>query len=1707
MDNFNFLRMANPATFDYSKRKVIDNETILTLPAQSAPNHKMDELRVRNFVANAPRPRQIPTVDVVEQERLKKYGMRVDVDPEAIAEKMSKMALKLPFFGPDGQPMKDQTGRVVYRYMTFNDMLKGVNVGGLGLLPGIWRLARLVGVAPRDFLKMKRGRLTDHIKYEIDRSSDAWEIQTLVASLSPHIPFLSAISPVPSGTVDTTERKERAEFKDIQLELDEQLARVIQQSELPQQMTPEPYTRAEVTKKLPLSPEHNYERTLKEVGDKVAPEYFKDINDDPDRDVPKSMVMDPNSQVSQAVHLWLLRQDPQQQFNPETIMEDFLVFIRANNPYRTDEQINLKEAFADFYEYWYQVWTAMTQNRTPPETKVQAQEEQAAFDLGVPGNPRVIGQDYYAEVPFNDRRQVFEYVWRLVNDRGNKARDQWVVYDDLADFMKRIQNGALEVSFNSPNYIAPIVSVQPMRPMRPGASIGPEIGAPRPMSELLSLGKKPGSIGPKIGAHKPSRYKLPTAQPATPDVSDAPKGAWPQVDLTFSQHFLKKNKTFPKIQSRYNPFMRGSPKYIGEDYLFALEDESRAKLVKWLSKWGRNKKNKQCWIWTSMKLTPTKLRESLVTGGLTVVFKNWFDMRIVRGVPDELKAAASPPPESKRKKDGDAAVKKKEELKHEVDDDADALVRTAQEEEEGERRWREELVVLERARAARARLALEQIEIEERHRKEREKEELEARRVQEAQEREDRERVAREVRQRLLSARLERERKALEARLEREHKEAERLVTEQRVKEQKERNEQRLEKERLVEIQRLAELQRAEKAKKERLAREARERELQAESERRAHEAERQRLIKEQEDAENERQRLERERLERERLEREENERKALEQKKREEEAARVIHEQEVERERLEREARKKREEEAARVIREQELERVRQEQEERERILKLQKEEKAAAQLILDAQREARQREEEKRKELALQKKERDAQIETERLKREEKVRLEQIAVVEREEAERKRLESERQKKAEEQLRKDEQEAEEKRLLEQQERDRQSPVMMMQAPMFHYPGPPVTVEKAAMRQPDRFIGARSAMGHRSAVRPITMRLRPSAADLVGVMDEEEKKEFDDRETTRGATFGAHEALGPAIIEDTPGTIARLGSLPHVVFIENRGKKQRFLDQKGTTRGYDLTGKEGLKMIHARYYWLVRTAVFRGDGNRGVQLSHIKHEFIVSGGHLMRLVKATRFKTNQHGEDVATGVRHVLVGVNVSMDELGAQLLLPGFEYNSMSPKVIGGVRGPEREPGVPEQPVFLPDEPAGLVMQPPPTKFMRYARPTFERHSRAPTERKVAAPGMAARFVGVDPWYQIREEDKVLSSAQMDAVTKVMTMGAKKVEEHRERGSSDSLIKKIDEANYQANVTLMNRFYGLNRDLRVALPKGQKKALAALPMKSTKMTEKRLGGNPDVIKEGKNWLERSSGKKLTFSVKNTALISQEYPFPAIFYRDRYRVEDLERFDDYDGFLVRRVMVTHMAGPMVKVGDWRPTRQRLMAIGVRMQPDELISSIAGHMGDKWEDYDKRGVRERYPPAATTGSFGPKIRALKTRLERQIKWMKRSKVKDREIERGTAQLELAKIEYKKKIRKMLEDKQTEEWEKTWKSYTPKEWELTPAQEEKRKLLEKEWRQRKKDAPPSKYYVVKREVDLEYQAFRVRCAKSNRARLQAAKKKGLLGRFGW
>ncbi len=125
-ENFDFIRYKQ--SFDYSKVPVIRNNHTLVLEPQLNPNNWIDELRIANFAKNPPRPKQVPEVDLVELERLRQYGEKVDWGASKIFEVFKEKVYKIPVFDRHGAPKRDpDSGAVIFRNWTFTEMINDPN--------------------------------------------------------------------------------------------------------------------------------------------------------------------------------------------------------------------------------------------------------------------------------------------------------------------------------------------------------------------------------------------------------------------------------------------------------------------------------------------------------------------------------------------------------------------------------------------------------------------------------------------------------------------------------------------------------------------------------------------------------------------------------------------------------------------------------------------------------------------------------------------------------------------------------------------------------------------------------------------------------------------------------------------------------------------------------------------------------------------------------------------------------------------------------------------------------------------------------------------------------------------------------------------------------------------------------------------------------------------------------------------------------------------------------------------------------------------------------------------------------------------------------------------------------------------------------------------------------------------------------------------
>lgn len=143
LKSINYLRY--PRSFDYSKVPIIKTNNKLNLDPRLGIQNEIDELRIANFMMNPPRPRQIPEVDLVEQERMRLYGEKVDISPETLYERFKGKVIKVPRRDADGKVMKDVTSnQPLMRFMTWTEMLND----GAALL---YRIRDLITLMTADY--------------------------------------------------------------------------------------------------------------------------------------------------------------------------------------------------------------------------------------------------------------------------------------------------------------------------------------------------------------------------------------------------------------------------------------------------------------------------------------------------------------------------------------------------------------------------------------------------------------------------------------------------------------------------------------------------------------------------------------------------------------------------------------------------------------------------------------------------------------------------------------------------------------------------------------------------------------------------------------------------------------------------------------------------------------------------------------------------------------------------------------------------------------------------------------------------------------------------------------------------------------------------------------------------------------------------------------------------------------------------------------------------------------------------------------------------------------------------------------------------------------------------------------------------------------------------------------------------------------------
>ncbi len=193
-NSMNYLRYKQ--SFDYSKVPVVKNKHRLHLEPTISPNNYIDELRINNALKKPPSPRIIPEVDLVEIERKRKYGERVDIQPETLFERFRTMVLRVPNRRADGtvihfpplpparrRPYVVVPNQVVFRDMTFSQMLNDPP----SLIYRVNQLINNANAMPAQLLQQNQNILNQHAVMGININDFRDNVRHELALIQQHL--------------------------------------------------------------------------------------------------------------------------------------------------------------------------------------------------------------------------------------------------------------------------------------------------------------------------------------------------------------------------------------------------------------------------------------------------------------------------------------------------------------------------------------------------------------------------------------------------------------------------------------------------------------------------------------------------------------------------------------------------------------------------------------------------------------------------------------------------------------------------------------------------------------------------------------------------------------------------------------------------------------------------------------------------------------------------------------------------------------------------------------------------------------------------------------------------------------------------------------------------------------------------------------------------------------------------------------------------------------------------------------------------------------------------------------------------------------------------------------------------------------------------------------------------------------------------------
>ncbi len=182
--NERLFAMQRPNTFTYKTRKIINKKGSIDLPRPlKIANPLLEIRRAQSFVMPGPLARRIPTLDDIRTEEIRKFGMKVNISSEGLAEAISNKFLQVDKLDRNGNIIRDPiTNKPLKENKSLLNLfqtLSGTNLAMKVLLKQIDSDIKTTGIANQQQIVLLQTAIYNAVSY-------APQIKNINANVNPN---------------------------------------------------------------------------------------------------------------------------------------------------------------------------------------------------------------------------------------------------------------------------------------------------------------------------------------------------------------------------------------------------------------------------------------------------------------------------------------------------------------------------------------------------------------------------------------------------------------------------------------------------------------------------------------------------------------------------------------------------------------------------------------------------------------------------------------------------------------------------------------------------------------------------------------------------------------------------------------------------------------------------------------------------------------------------------------------------------------------------------------------------------------------------------------------------------------------------------------------------------------------------------------------------------------------------------------------------------------------------------------------------------------------------------------------------------------------------------------------------------------------------------------------------------------------------------